>query len=184
MKKSILIFCAAVITGSIGLAADHDPNAIFALLKDSKTTLLEAIVYAEANSGPATSAKFEVDDGKLMVSIYTIPEGLSVEPEKATLTELAGPASEGTQNLKADVFTDKEHIARASVHLTLLQLSRLNLKQILQIAVKRKPGTVIDIRNPMVRNKRPVADVILIDEDQRPATVTVDLLSGKSKLQK
>lgn len=184
MKKSLLLVLALSLPFTSAFAGDHNPDSIIPLLKDSKTSLLEAISYAESTSGPATSAKFEVKDGKLMVSVYTVPEGLGVEPEMATLTELSGDTAEGTQGLKVEVFADKEHIARASVHMTLFQLSHLNLKEVLQLALKHQPGAVIDVRNPMVRNKRPVADVVIAGSNQRAVTVTVDLLNGKTKVQK
>lgn len=181
--KTILLTLALLVSLNTVQAADHDPKSIIPLLKDSKVSLLDAISYAIANSGPATSAKFEVANNKLMVSIYTVPEGLNVEAEKATLTEFSGPAIEGTKGLKAEIFVDKEHIARASVHMTLFQLSRFDLTKVVQIAVKRKPGTAIDVRNPIVRNERPVADVVIVDKQNQVSTVTVDLLSGKTSIQ-
>ena len=42
-------------------AGDHNPKSIIPLLKDSKASLIEAINYAEKTSGPATSAKYEVE---------------------------------------------------------------------------------------------------------------------------
>lgn len=86
--------------------------------------------------------------------------------------------------LKAELFTDKEHIARASVHMTMFQLSKLNLKQVIEVALIKQRGTPIDVRNPMVRNHRPVADVIIVDEKQNAVRVMVDLLSGKAQIKK
>ena len=130
--------------------------------------------------------KFEIgDDGKLVISIYTVPEGLGVEPEKATLTELSGDPKAVAVKLVPEVFTDKEHIARAAVHMTLFQLSKLSLKQTIEVALKNTSGNPIDIRNPMVRGKRPVADVIIYKATEDSFySVTVDLLSGKSTAKK
>lgn len=97
MKHAILSTLFGLLAVNSAFAADHDPNSIIPLLKDSKVSLLEGIEYSEKISGIATSAKFEVDGGKLMLSIYTIPEGLNVEPEKASLTELSGAANDGAQ---------------------------------------------------------------------------------------
>jgi hypothetical protein len=181
MKTHILLLA---LTSALQLtsshAADHDPKSIITLLKDSKMSLLEGIDYAERSSGPATSAKFEVDGGRLILSVYTIPEGLEIEPEKATLTELGGVATESPFKPNTKVFADKEHIARASVHMTLFQLSPYSLKQVIQRALMRQPGTPIDVRNPMVRNQRPVADVIIVDFTLGVHTATVDLLNGKT----
>ena len=185
MKKMIVLGLMLALGMSQAFAGNHDPKAIAALLKDSKVSLQDGIAFAEKTSGAVTSAKYEVEDGKLMLSIYTVPEGLGVEPEKATLTELSGNAADGTAGLKAEVFTDKEHIARATVHMTLFQLSKMSLKDVIRLALIRQNGIVIDVRNPMVRNQRQVADVILVDDDGDDAyTVTVDLLNGKTAVKK
>lgn len=179
MKSKLSVLSLMLLLAASSLrAADHDPKVIIPLLKDAKITLLEGIGYAEKTSGVVTSAKFEVDNGKLILSIYTIPEGLGVEPEKATLTELGGLATEDPFKPNVEVFADKEHIARASVHMTLFQLSPYTLKQIIGFALKKVPGTPIDVRNPRVRSRRAVADVIIADAKDDAHTVTVDLLTG------
>jgi hypothetical protein len=181
--KQIIIVLATMLSLQT-FAGNHDPKAIIPLLEDAKISLKDGIAYAEKISGPATSAKFEVEDGKLMISIYTIPEGLTVEPEKATLSELSGDAHDEVSKLGTEVFTDKEHIARASVHMTLFQLSKLTLTQVIDKALEFSPGTVIDVRNPMVRSHSAIADVIIVTADSKVNTVTVDLLSGKMTLVK
>lgn len=178
MRK--LIFMASLFFSFSAFAGDHDPAKIAALMNTAKMSLTEGIDYAEKTSGAATSAKFEIsDDGKLELSVYTIPEGLNVEAEKSQLTELSGLASEDLSKLKATVFTDKEHIARSAVHLTLRQLSKMSLKQIVEKAEKAVSGRAIDVRNPIVRNNKPVADVVVVGKNQKISTVTIDLLSGQ-----
>jgi hypothetical protein len=184
MKK--VLFLTLTLMAMTSFAGNHDPRAIANLLKASPVSLLQGIALAEKLSGPVTSAKFEIgDDGKLVISIYTIPEGLGVEPEKATLTELSGDPTISPLRMAAEVFTDKEHIARAAVHMTLFQLSPLSIEQVIERAVKKVSGTPIDIRNPLIRNKRPVADVVIHDSyDDEFYVVTVDLLSGKTEAKK
>jgi hypothetical protein len=119
----------------------------------------------------------------LILSVYTTPEGLGVEPEKATLTEISGVVTESPSKPIVEVFTDKEHIARASVHMTMFQLSRFSLKQVIKIALTRVCGTPIDVRNPRVRNHRPIADVVVVDDrTEDVSTVTVDLLNGTTSV--
>jgi hypothetical protein len=178
MRNGLLIIVSMVLNCSLGLAADHDPKVIIPMLKDAKISLLQGIEMAERAGVPVTSAKYEVDNGKLILSIYVIPEGLGIEPEKATLTEVSGVATESPFKPKSVVFTDKEHIARATVHMTLFQLSRYSLKQAILAAVKYRPGTPIDVRNPMVRGKRAVADIVIAGTDGNAYSVTVDLLGN------
>jgi hypothetical protein len=182
MKKMLLV--QIIVLGSLsGFAGGNDPTAIMSQMKNAKISLVQGIELAEKTSGVVTSAKYEIgDDGKLSLSIYTVPEGLSVAPEKATLTELSGDPTAQPFKFAPEVFTDKEHIARASVHLTLFQLSPLSLKDVIKAALKKVSGTPIDVRNPMVLNKRPVAEVIIHDDsgdEDDFYSVTVDLLNGK-----
>ena len=178
--KQVLMGLILLASFSRSFAGDHDPKSIIPLLKTSKVSLLDGIAFAEKTSGVVTSAKYEVENGALMLSVYTVPEGLGGEPETATLTELAGPAASGTAGLKAEVFADKEHIARASVHMTLFKLSKANIKQVIALALRRVPGTPIDIRNPRVANHRAVAEVVIACPAGKATPVAVDLLNGQT----
>jgi hypothetical protein len=186
MKKMNLGIAASLI-GLLGVtsafAGDHDPKHIIPLLGEAKMSLLEGIEFAEKVSGVATSAKFEIaDDGKLVLSVYTVPEGLDGEPEKATLSELSGVVTDSPFKYQVEVFADKAHIARAAVHMTLFQLSCLNLKDVIHRALSVKKGTVIDVRNPKVDAGRPVASVIIVDAAKTVYTVTVDLDGGRTQI--
>lgn len=179
-KKIGMLSLVLLLAASQVFAGDHDPKHIIPLLKDSKMTLLSGIEYAEKTSGVATSAKFEVnDEGKLELSVYTVPEGLEVEPETATLTEVSGSANGTFSELKTEIFADKEHIARSSVHMTLFQISKLSLKEVILRAQQFANGVAIDVKNPKVLNKRPVAEVVVVNEKQDFSIVMIDLLSGK-----
>ncbi|MBI3555343.1 MAG: hypothetical protein HY074_03645 [Deltaproteobacteria bacterium] len=180
--KTMFTVIFALLSTCPTFAGSHNPNDIIPLLKNSTISLLDGIALAEKTSGPATSAKFEESDGKLVLSVYTVPEGLGVEPEKATLTELGGDTSQRPFRFAAEVFQDKEHLTRASVHMTLFQLSRFSLSQVIQRALARQPGTPIDVRNPMVSNHRAVADVVIADGDGDARTVSVDVLTGQTRL--
>ena len=149
-------------------------------LGEAKFSLLDAVVKAETVSGPATSAKFELDDaGALVYSVYTVPQGLDKQAEEVDLTELAGPATEMPISVKAEIFADKEHIARASSQLTVIQMSNLSLREIIGHALAAQGGIAFDVHNPTVRNHRPVADVMILTEYGNVVTVTIDLISGK-----
>lgn len=181
--KTLFTVTFVLLTVTSVFAGNHDPAAIIPLLKDAKISLLDGISLAEKVSGPVTSAKFEVSDGgKLELSVYTVPEGFRIEPEKATLTELSGEAAQSPFKFAAEVFQDKEHIVRATVHMTLFQLSKHSLREVVERALSLKPGTPIDVRNPMVRNHRAVADVVIVDSYGQVYTVTVDVLTGQTRL--
>ncbi len=176
MNTRLLTLTLGLLT-SVQVFASDDAQ-LLQKLRQAKFTISDAITYAEKTSGPATSAKFEMNENELVFSVYTAPQGLNISAEENALTELAGSATVLPISSKAEVFTDKEHIARASTHLTLMQLSPLNLKQVIQKALSVQSGLVFSIKNPLVRNHRAVADVSILKTDGKIATVTIDLLNG------
>lgn len=180
MKKMNLIL---ILTALTGLTARADDAQVIAKLPAAKISLLDGIRQAEKSSGTVTSAKFEIgDDGNLSLSIYTAPQGLRTPPETNELTELSGDPTVAPFAPSAEVFKDKEHIARASVHLTLMQLSRLNLVQIIQKAQAKMDDDAVpySVANPMVRNSEPVADVFFAI-DGRSEKVTVNMRTGEAR---
>src|SRR6266436_5170362 len=134
--KLLTLFAIPLIMA--GQAAHADDTLLISKLKDSKISLLEGIAQAEKTSGPVTSAKFEMDGDSLSLSIYTAPQGLNTPAETNELSELSGDPTASAFAPKTEVFADKEHIARASVHLTLMQLSRLTLTQIIREALEEQ----------------------------------------------
>jgi hypothetical protein len=179
MKATNLLIMTALVFAGIQAHASADDAQVIAKLKDSKISLLDGIAQAEKTSGPVTSAKFEMDDGgNLSLSIYTAPQGLNTPAETNELSELSGDPTVAPFAPKAEIFADKEHIARASVHLTLMQLSRLTLSQIIREALNAQPGIPYSVANPMVRNGQPVADVFIADRHGQSKLVTVNMRSG------
>ena len=57
---------------------------------------------------------------ELSLSVYTAKQGRNTDAEHNTLTELAGNLIIDQWQPKKEVFEDKAHIARASMHLTLM----------------------------------------------------------------
>jgi hypothetical protein len=125
------------------------------------------------------SAKFELDDsGKISLSIYTAPQGLSVPAETNPLTELSGDPTVLPFAPGAEVFADKEHIARASTHLAIMQLSSMTLSEIIGAALQVQDGKPYSVANPMIRDREAVADVYIVNKQGKSVQVTVDVQTG------
>src|SRR5580765_1458519 len=62
-------------------------EALLKALPAAKHTLAEGIQKVSKGSESAISAKFEVEDGKLSLSVYTAGKGLGVPAEKNVLQE-------------------------------------------------------------------------------------------------
>ncbi|MGH6894340.1 MAG: hypothetical protein ACREEP_18995 [Dongiaceae bacterium] len=169
----------AIAATVMALNANADDAEVIANLKNSKISLLEDIGQAEKTSGPALSAKFEMDDdNKLSLSVYTAPQGLNTPAESNDLTELSGNPTEIPFAPKAEIFKDKEHIARASAHLTIMQLSKFTLSEIIQKAVAAQPGMPYSVADPQIRDGEPVVDVFIADANGKSAKVTVNVQTG------
>ena len=173
----VLAFIVAL-TGGAGIAAEYkDTDVLLSKLKDSKRLLADGIRQAGQEEGYVISAKFEMEGDDLSLSVYTAKEGRETDAEHSTLMELSGDPTKDGWTPKKEVFTDKEHIARASMHLTLMQLGDLKLVDVIKIAQTRQPGFVYSA-NPAVRYGRPVVDVLVATPDNKSVHLIVDILNG------
>jgi hypothetical protein len=143
-------------------------------LSASRHTLVDGIRQAEKTDGPAISGKFELEGDQLMLSVYTAKQGRDRDAEHNTLMELNGPASDATWTPKTEVFADQEHIARSAMQLTLLQLSRMSLSDVIKKAEAQQPGTVYSAI-PAVQDGRPVVNVLIATRAGQSKHLIIDL---------
>lgn len=148
-------------------------------LSESKHTLIDAIRQAEKTSGIPISAKFEFEDGKLWLSVYTAKDGKVPDAEHNTLMELKGEPSRAQWQPVTEVFHDREHIARSAAQLTLIQLSGSGLEGAVQTAASAQAGTPYSAI-PRVKAGRPVLEVSVVAPDGKSRTVDVDLQTNKA----
>jgi hypothetical protein len=148
-------------------------------LPESKHTLIDAIRQAEKTSGTPISAKFEFEDGKLWLSVYTAKNGKVPDAEHNTLMELKGEPKSAQWQPATEVFQDKEHIARSAAQLTLIQLSGSSLEGAVQKAISAQKGTPYSAI-PRVKAGKPVLEVLVVAPDGKSTTVDVDLQTSKA----
>ncbi len=181
LKTLTLGVCAAfliAIVGGSSMAADYkETELLLSKLKETKHSLVDGIRQAGQEEGFAISAKFEMEENDLSLSVYTAKQGRGTDPEHNTLMELSGDPTKDRWTPKKEVFADKEHIARAAMHLTLMQLGEVSLVDVIKIAQARQPGTVYSA-NPAVRDGRPVVDVLVATPDNKSVHLIVDILNG------
>lgn len=170
---------AVLVVGGSSTAAEYgkETQILLSKLEESRRSLEEGIKQSGQAAGYPISAKFEMEGDELSLSVYTAKEGRSTDAEHNTLLELSGDPTKATWTPKEEVFQDKEHIARASMHLTLMQLGDLSLVDVITRAEARQPGMVYSA-NPAVRDRRPVVDVLVATPDKKSAHLIVDLLNG------
>jgi hypothetical protein len=116
-RKMLLVTAGATVLGLAALIGFADHNAIFAdddddegreglikLLDTSKVNLQQGLAAGEQRGQPI-SAKFEVDDGKLQLSVYAAKEGKFFE---VLINYMIG------QVLRVEPITEGDDLAAAS----------------------------------------------------------------------
>ena len=150
-----------------------DMSALVQALGKSRQTLLGGMRQAAQGKAAVISAKFEMEDGKLSLSVYTAEKGLAVPAEDNVLQELSGSPEQDKWTPQTEVFKDVPHVARSSEQLTLMSLARKSLPRLVAEVQKTHPGTVFSV-TPAIKNHKPVA-VILISEKGKVRTLTQPL---------
>jgi hypothetical protein len=147
-------------------------------LASSKHTLVDGIRHAEKLGGAAISAKFEVEEGKFWLSVYSARRGMKLDAEHNTLVEYKAEAALETWDPPAEVFQDVAHVARSATHLTLLQASHSSLEDAIKQASSIQTGTVYSAI-PAITDGRPSVLVSFATPDGRSVAIEVDLRTGK-----
>jgi len=161
---------------TISRATAGADEALLKALPSSKHTLAEGIQQASKGSESAISAKFEVEDGKLSLSVYTAGKGLGVAAEHNVLQEYAGSPEAAAWKPEVEVFKDVEHVARSAEQLTLMSLGSTSLADFVKKAEKDHPGTVYSV-TPVLRDRK-AAVVVLVAEKDKSTELVYDLASG------
>jgi hypothetical protein len=156
-------------------ATDADESAdLIAMLPSARVSLASGFQQA-ASDGYVISGKFELSDegtGPISLSVYTARGGKDVIPEENELAELAGDPTGSTWSPEAEVFEDMEHVARASQHLTLMQITSATLDSVARAAGEL--GTVYAVY-PAVYAGQPVFDVRVAGDDGTVSQVRLAL---------
>ena len=125
-------------------------------LKGAKVSLKQGIV-ASAPKGKPISGKFEVEDGKLQLSVYTAKRGgfseVVVDPKSGRVAKVE--AIEGGEDLTA-----------AKAQADAMAKAKTPLQAAIDAALKKNPGFRPVSVSPALKDGHPVADVTLIKGDE------------------
>ena len=168
-RRSVLSLTVVLLMTMFGVmpvaSADDskDTKALLEALGKSKHTLIDGVRQTAKGGAVPISAKFELEDGKLSLSVYTAEKGLSVPAEKNVLQELSGSPEGDKWTPNVEVFKDVPHVARSSEQLTLMALGQASLPNIIARVEKTQSGTVFSV-TPVIRNHKAVAEVLVADD--------------------
>jgi hypothetical protein len=174
IRVVVIAMATALAVPFIARAASGGDAETIRHLPESKHTLVDGIHQAEQSSGAAISAKFEFEDGKFWLSVYTAKDGRARDAEHNTLMELKGEPDAVTWKPDTEIFADKAHLTRAATQLTLMQLTNTSLADIVRKAASGQPGTPYSAI-PAVKDGKSVVVVLFALPDGKTSAANVDL---------
>lgn len=160
---------AAVCSASplVGQDADEQEGNQAALAKAvmGARVSLERGLAASASHGRPISAKFEIEDGKLQLSVYTAKGGKSSE---VIVDHTTGNVA------KAESITEGEDLSAATEQNAAMAQAKLSLRAAVEQAVRGNAGFHAVSVTPSLKDGRAVADVTLVKGEELK-TVSVPL---------
>src|SRR5436190_21625158 len=166
---------AMLASSSIPLSAQQADQALLRALGNAKVTLVQGITQVAKGTEVPTEAKYEMEDGKLMLSVYTSAKGFDTAAEDNSFNEYGGEATAPSWSPKKEVFADLKHIARSAQYHTLLSMTKMTIPAIIQKASPQ--GTVFSVKEK-VRNGKPVFEVMTA-QGNAAKTTYYDLMTGE-----
>jgi hypothetical protein len=160
---------------STPLSAQQSDQALLKAMGNAKVTLAQGIAQVAKGTEVPTEAKYEMEDGKLMLSVYTSAKGFDTAAEDNSFNEYGGEATAATWAPKKEVFADLKHIARSAQYHTLLSMTKMTMLAIIQKASAQ--GTVLSVKEK-IRNGKAVFEVMTA-QGNTAKTTFYDLMTGE-----
>src|SRR5262249_23069167 len=157
------------------MSAEQGDQALVKAIHDAKHSLLQGIAQVAKGAEVPIEAKYEMKDGKLMMSIYTSAKGFDTAAEDNSFNEYIGDATKTTWDPEKEVFADLKHIARSAQYHALLSMTKTSIPTIIQKASAQ--GTVLSVKEK-IRGGKPVFEVMVVDGNSIKPTF-YDLVTGE-----
>jgi hypothetical protein len=139
-------------TLAVPARAEGDPAALAAAVNDTTATLQGGLKASEREGTPI-SAKFEIADGKLQLSVYTMKGNDFMEV-------VADPKTGASA--EAEKITDAEDLKVATSQKAAMAKAKVPLLAATETAVKANPGFVAVSIFPELKNGQATAEVTLL----------------------
>jgi hypothetical protein len=180
MKRNVWLavaISAAALAGSNHppMAAEQADQALIKAIGGAKVSLLQGIAQVAKGTEVPTEAKYEMDNGKLMLSVYTSAKGFDTAAEDNSFNEYGGDATAAAWTPNKEVFADLKHIARSAQYHTLLSMTKVTIPAIIENASPQ--GTVFSVKEK-VRDGKPVFEVMTTRGDA-VKTSLYNLMTGE-----
>ena len=175
-RKGLMLLIAVVFAtlggGSLAWSEDADQATLIKALPGAK---LQGIAQVAKGTEVPIEAKYEMADGKLMLSIYTSAKGFDTAAEDNSFNEYIGEVTTTSWTPKKEVFADLKHIARSAQYHALLSMTKVTIPAIIEKASAQ--GTVLSVKEN-IRNGKPVFEVMVVQGNTIKPTF-YDVISGE-----
>src|SRR5712692_10335141 len=168
-RKMLLMTAGATVLGVAALIGFADHNAIFAdddddegqeklikLLDASKINLQQGLAASEQEGQPI-SAKFELDEGKLQLSVYTAKDGKFSE---VLVNYMDGKVT------KTEPITEGDDLAAAKLQSAAMTKAKTTLKEAVDKAAAQSANARVVSAVPSLKDGRPVVSIAFLDGEQ------------------
>jgi hypothetical protein len=139
-------------TVAVPARAEGDPAALAAAMKNATATLQGGLKASEREGTPI-SAKFEIEDGKLQLSVYTMKGNDFMEVVADPKTGAVG---------EAEKIQDADDLNEATAQKAAMTKAKVPLLTVTETAVKANPGSQAVSIHPQLQNGQAVAEVTLL----------------------
>ena len=134
---------------------DKEHAELAKALKGAKVSLEKGLAASESQGKPI-SGKYEIEDGKLQLSVYTLKADKSFE---VIVDHNSGKVG------KTEAITSGEDLAAAKAQKDAMAKAKASLRAATEKAVKANKGFRAVSVTPSLKEGHPVADVTLIKSD-------------------
>src|SRR5258707_11746820 len=161
-----LMTAGATVLGVAALVGLADHNVIFAdddddegreglikLMDASKVNLQQGLAAGEQQGQPI-SAKFEVDEGKLQLSVYTAKDG--------KFSEVLVDYTNG-KVMKVEPITEGDDLAAAKLQSAAMAMAKTTLKEAVDKAAAQSANVRVVSAVPSQKDGRPVVSIAFLD---------------------
>jgi len=175
LKFAAIVAVVTFMSAFAARADDAEQATLIKALAGAKISLQQGIAQVAKGTEVPTEAKYEMDKGKLALTVYTSAKGFGTAAEDNSFNEYGGEATAAAWAPKKEVFTDLKHIARSAQYHTLLSMTKVTIPAIIQKAAAQ--GTVFSVKEK-IRNGRPVFEVMTA-QGNNAKTTFYDLVTGE-----
>jgi hypothetical protein len=153
MMLMAILSLVAFSSGGVLAADEHEEQqALIKAIGSAKVTLQQGLAAAEANGQPI-SGKFEVEDGKLQLSVYTSKDGKFFE---VVVDYATGKVA------KSEPITEGDDLAAAKAQSAAMAKAKTTLKAAVDKVLGQSPGFRAIGVTPSLKDGPPIASVIVL----------------------